>query len=158
MSSIVSFDVSSVSTGWAFLFEGKLKEFGVIEPPPTFRLQEKLHYFDKAVSGLLKIFHPEYVVIEETYLKNVKTLKTLMQFVGLVNYRCFTVLHEEPLFFSPQTVRSHFGLKNKQEVFDYVKNKYKAKFKNYIFETGNDITDATLQALYWWYVLGEKAE
>jgi hypothetical protein len=106
----------------------------------------------------LKIFEPDYIIVEETYLKNVKTLKTLMQFVTVVNTQCFEVLMEEPLFISPQTVRSHYKLRNKEEVFEYVKNKYKVKLKRYTFETGNDITDATLQGLYWYDVLSEKGE
>lgn len=156
MGKILSFDVSSVSTGWAFIFDGNLREFGTIEPPKSFRLQEKLYYFDNMVSALMRIFRPNYVVVEETYLKNVKTLKILMQFIGVMNLECFYELEEEPIFVSPQTVRSHYKLKTKEDVFNYVKNKYKAKLKNYTFETGNDITDSILQGLYWYDVLSEK--
>ena len=158
MNKILSFDVSSISTGWAFIFGGKLKEFGTIVPPKSFRLQEKLYYFKNEVKALLKIFEPDYIIVEETYLKNVKTLKTLMQFVSVVNMQCFEVLHEEPILVSPQTVRSHYKLRDKKEVFDYMKDKYKVKLKKYTFETGNDITDATLQGLYWYSMLSEKGE
>jgi len=158
MSKILSFDVSSVSTGWAFIFNGKLKEFGKIELPNSFRLQEKLYYFDSVINALLKIFDPTYVIIEETYLKNVKTLKTLMQFIAILNYECIYQSNIEPIFVSPQSVRSRFKLKTKEDVFNYVKNKYKAKFRNYTFETGNDMTDATLQGLYWYDVLIENGD
>lgn len=158
MSKILSFDVSSVSTGWAFIFSGNLQEFGTIEPPKSFRIQEKLYYFDNQVNSLLRIFSPHYVIVEETYLKNVKTLKTLMQFIAVVNIECFSELGEEPIFLSPQTVRSHYKLKTKEDVFNYVKNKYKVKLKNYTFESGNDITDSALQGLYWYDVLSEKGE
>ena len=156
MSKILSFDVSSVSTGWSFIFGGKFKEFGTITPQKSFRLQEKLYWFKSNVNALLKIFEPDYIIVEDTYLKNVKTLKTLMQFVSVVNTQCFEVLGEEPIFVSPQTVRSKYKLKNKEEVFNYMKNKYKVKLKNYTFETGNDITDSALQGLYWYGVLSEK--
>lgn len=158
MSKILSFDVSSVSTGWSFIFGGKLQDFGTIVPSKSFRLQEKLYYFKNAVNALLKIFEPDYIIVEETYLKNVKTLKTLMQFVSVVNTQCFEVLHEEPILVSPQTVRSHYKLRDKKEVFDYMKDKYKVKLKKYTFETGNDITDSALQGLYWYSVLSEKGE
>jgi Holliday junction resolvasome RuvABC endonuclease subunit len=148
--------VSSVSTGWAFLFNGKLQEFGVIKLYSSFRLQEKLYYFDVQARALMKIFDPDYVVIEEMYLKNVKTLKVLMQFVGTANYGCFKELGIEPIFVSPLTVRSYYELKTKEDVFKYIKNKYKVKLKKYDFESGNDITDATLQALYLNEVLKEK--
>ena len=156
MSKILSLDVSSVSTGWAFLFYGKLQSFGIIEIHKTLRLQEKLYWFGNHVNALLKTFDPDYVIIEETYLKNVKTLKVLMQFVAVANLECFKVCEIEPLFISPQTIRSYYELKTKEDVFEYVKNKYKVKLKKYTFETGNDITDAILQALYWNDVLKEK--
>jgi len=155
---ILSFDVSSVCTGWAFLFDGKLKEFGTIEPPKSYSLQEKLYWFRSATNVLLKTYFPDYVVIEDTYLGNVKTLKVLMQFIGVLNLECFFELGQEPVFISPQTVRSNFELKKKEDVFEYVKNKYKVKLKKYNFETGNDITDAILQALYWNEVLTEEGE
>ena len=158
MGRILSFDVSSVSTGWSYIFNGKLQEFGVIVPPKSYRLQEKLYWFKNEVNALLKIYYPSYVIVEETYLKNVKTLKTLMQFIGVINLECFMTLDEEPLMVSPQTVRSHFKLKDKKEVFDYIKDKYKVKLKKYTFETGNDITDSILQGLYWHNVLTENAE
>ncbi|RLI66488.1 MAG: hypothetical protein DRO67_01020 [Candidatus Asgardarchaeum californiense] len=158
MNNILSFDVSSVKTGWSFIKEGKLKEFGLIVPPKSFAIQEKLYWFKNEVKALFKIYFPEYVVIEETYLKNVKTLKTLMQFIGVINLECFCELGEEPTFVSPQTVRSYYELKTKEEVFDYVKNKYKVKLKNYTFETGNDITDSILQGLYINQVLLEVQE
>jgi Holliday junction resolvasome RuvABC endonuclease subunit len=158
MSKILSFDVSSVSTGWSFLFDGKLKEFGIIAPPKSYRLQEKLYWVKSEVNALLKIYFPDYVLIEETYLRNVKTLKTLMQFIGVINLECFFELAQEPMFISPQTVRSHYKLKTKEDVFSYVQNKYKAKLKNYTFETGNDITDSVLQGLYWYDVLSAEGE
>jgi len=158
MSKILSFDVSSVSTGWAFLFGGKLQEFGVIQPQKAFRLQEKLCWFKGEVNSLLRIYEPDYILVEEVYLKNVKTLKVLMQFIGVINLECFQEASEEPLFLSPQTVRSMFGLKNKEEVFEFIKKKYKVKFKNIKFEDGNDMSDAVLQALYWQNVLEEKPD
>jgi Holliday junction resolvasome RuvABC endonuclease subunit len=158
MSKILSFDVSSVSTGWAFLRKGKLIGFGTIQPHKGYTLQEKLYWFKNSINALLKIYAPDRVIVEETYLKNVTTLKTLMQFITIVNLECFEVLDEEPRFISPQTVRSYYKLKDKKEVFDYVKNKYKIKLKNYTFETGNDITDSILMGLYWYNVSLEDGE
>ena len=77
---------------------------------------------------------------------------------GVINLECFFELGEEPIFISPQTVRSYYQLKTKEDVFNYVKNKYKVKLKNYTFETGNDISDSVLQGLYWYDVLSEKID
>lgn len=155
---IVSFDVSSVSTGWAFFRNGKLDSIGTIQPPSECRLQEKLYWFRNEVISILNIFKPDYAVVEETYLKNVKTLKTLMQFIGVINVACFTEIAKDPIFVSPQTVRSHFGIKSKEDAFDYVKTKYKIKLKDFTFETGNDISDAVIQGLYWLDVLIERGK
>jgi hypothetical protein len=55
------------------------------------------------------------------------------------------------------TVRSHFGLKTKVEVFNYLVKNYKTKLKYLVFdEGGNDITDSLLQALYFNEKLKEK--
>lgn len=158
MSKILSFDVSSVSTGWAFIFEGNLQSFGKIEPDRTFMPMEKLCWFKHNVTMLLKVYQPDYVIVEETYLKNVKTLKTLMYFIAILAYTYYEVLDKDVVFTSPLTVRSHFKLKTKEDVFEYVSKKYKVKLKNYTFETGNDITDAVLQGLYWYDVLTEEGE
>jgi len=145
---LLSFDVSSVATGYSFFEGSKLKECGVIRLASTLGRQEKLYVFRTNVQVLMRLCEPDSVVIEETYLKNVITLKTLTRFATAVEMVCYDN-HVTPVFLNTMTVRSHFGLKKKEEVFDYVKDKYKVKLKKYDFESGNDITDSILQALYW---------
>jgi len=145
---LMSFDVSSVCTGWSYFEDGKLKEFGKIEIPKKFSLQEKLYWFESQVKALLMIYKPNEVIIEETYLKNVKTLKTLIQFITVVNMSCYKILNIEPIFIHTTTVRSKFGLKTKEEAFEFVKGKYKKLLKKYEFDDGNDITDSILMGLY----------
>ncbi len=157
MNKILSFDVSSVCTGWSLLDNGKLKEFGLIKMSRNYSMSEKLYWFKHNVRGLLKIYKPDHVVVEETYLKNVRTLKTLMQFISIVNVETFNMLDKEPVFINTMTVRSHFGLKDKIEVFNYLVGNYKTKLKYLVFdEGGNDITDSLLQALYWNEKLNEE--
>ena len=148
MSKLLSFDVSSVCTGYSFFDNGKLKECGVIQLSSSLTKQEKLYVFRANARVLLRLYEPDGVVIEETYLKNVNTLKVLVSFVTVVETECYDH-HIKPVFLNTMTVRSHFGLKSKQDVFDYVKDKYKVKLKPYDFDSGNDITDSILQALYW---------
>lgn len=156
---IMSFDVSSVCTGWSLLEDGKLKEFGLIKMPNSYTIPEKLYWFRNNVRGLLKIHMPDHIIVEETYLKNVKTLKTLMQFISIVNLEVFNILGKDPEFVNTMTVRSYYGLKDKTEVFDYLVKNYKTKLKYLIFdEGGNDITDSLLQALYWNEKLKEKED
>lgn len=146
--SMLSLDVSSVCTGWSYFRDGKLRNVGKIEMQKEYSLQEKLWWFKSQVDGFLRIFKPNEVIVEETYLKNVKTLKTLMQFITVVNMSCYELLNIEPIFIYTTTVRSKFGLKTKEEVFEFVKNKYKKLLKKYDFDDGNDITDSILMGLY----------
>ena len=154
---IVSFDVSSVSTGWCHLIESNVEKFGLIQPPKNFSISQKLYYFDYAVRSILKMCNPNHVIAEETYLKNVKTLKTLMQFTGVLNLDCLSVLEKDLVFISTMTTRSKFSLKTKEQVFDFVKKVYKPILNDYSFKEGNDIADSILQALYYYkFVLSVK--
>lgn len=164
MNKILSFDVSSVSTGWAYLLDGKLQGFGAIKPSGTLIVNKLIDFSDK-VKIVLEQIKPSTVVIEETYMKNVKTLKVLMQFIGVLQLLCGEYAY--PIFTYPASVRSMFKLKGKEEVFDYIKNKYQQELSKCIFEdtistktkvaknyvkdnliVANDISDAILQALY----------
>ena len=147
---IVSFDVSSVSSGWCNLVDGNIYKFGVVQPPKKFSVSQKLYFFDNVIRDILVMSNPQYVIVEDTYLKNVKTLKTLMQFIGVVNLECINVLKREVIFISTMKVRSSFGLRSKDQVFEFVKDLYKPMLDSYVFKDGNDITDSILQALYYY--------
>ena len=146
MDKILSFDVSSVSTGWSCLIDGKLDTFGTVRTAKEYSLQMKLFWFGKQIKCLVDIYKPDVILVEDTYLKNVKTLKTLMQFIGTAQFVSYPYTLE---IVNVNTVRSRFKVKTKEEAFEYVKNKYKIKLKKLIFEDGNDITDSILQAMYW---------
>jgi len=148
MNKLMSFDVSSISTGWSYFEDDKLVEFGKLVIPTNYDIVKKLIIFQYNIVGLVKCFLPNEIVIEETYMKNVRTLKALMQFISVLQVNCFEILGIIPIFVYPASVRGYFALKTKKEVFSYIKNKYKVKFKNISFEEGNDITDSILQGLY----------
>lgn len=157
MNNIMSFDVSSVSTGWSHFINGVLKNFGLITRSviKDFSVPQKLFIFKKESHQLLTRYKPSHVVIEETYLKNVKTLKNLMQFIGVLQEGCYELLSLEPVFVNTTTVRSRFGLRTKEEVFHFVKELYKPMFNGCKFEEANDITDSILMGLYF---LGEEEQ
>jgi Holliday junction resolvasome RuvABC endonuclease subunit len=149
---LISFDVSSVSTGFSFFIGGEFDHCGVIESPQHhfYGIHEKLVYFKREIDKWFFLLKPNRVVIEDTYLKNVTTLKVLMQYTGVLQLACGEA-DIPPDFVSPNSVRSVFGVKTKEEAFEYVMNKYKVRLKKYhlTFENGNDITDSVLQGLYW---------
>jgi len=145
---VLSLDVSSVSTGWALINEdAKLLHFGTISIP-NLDVMAKLYWFHNYLESLIFTLEPDIILVEETYLKNVKTLKTLSQFIGMVNFLVFKH-HKPAVYLNPNAVRAFFKLRTKADVFDFVKNKYKSKLKELTFNNGNDITDAILQALYY---------
>jgi len=157
----MSFDVSSVCSGWSYFVGGVLKGFGLITRPiiKDFSIPQKLFIFKKDADKLLMKYKPSHVIIEETYLKNVKTLKNLMQFIGVLQESCYELLSIEPIFANTMSVRSKFKMKSKEEVFEFVKNLYKPVLDDYGFKDGNDITDSILQALYCYeYVLNAEQE
>ena len=69
-----------------------------------------------------------------------------MQFMGTAQFVCYPVYLE---IVNVNTVRSKFKIKNKEEAFEFVKDKFKRETKKFTFEEDNDITDSILQALYW---------
>lgn len=155
MNNVMSFDVSSVCTGWSYFRDGMLHDFGLItrDVIKDFSVPQKLFIFKKEAHKLLKKHKPSHVIIEETYLKNVKTLKNLMQFTGVLQESCYELLCLEPIFLHVMTVRSRFSQRTKEDVFHLVKELYKPLLDDYSFKDGNDITDSILQALYYYDVV-----
>lgn len=150
---VLSFDVSSVSTGWALITFGKPKKYGAIKLDKKLSISEKLVMFKLAVVGLLCEHTPDHIVVEETYLKNVKTLKTLMQFIGVLNEASLTIVGKQIKMVSPQTVRSSFKVKTKEDAFEFVNKKFKLRAN---FDDDNDVTDAILQGLYYYNFFKEN--
>jgi len=151
-SKILSFDVSSVSTGWAVLSdECVIVASGKIVPMDVgIDITQRLFYLRQMVICLLQLYeYPNTVLIEETYMKNVTTLKVLSQFVGIVRETCYEFANTEPIFISPNSVRSFYKVKGKEDAYEYVIKRFKKQFKNSTFEDDNDITDAILQGLYY---------
>ena len=153
---VLSFDVSSVSTGWAVIKNNKPIAYGKITIEKCKSLSEKLFFFRTEVILLICKYKPTDVVVEDTYLLNVKTLKTLMQFIGILNESYFNLYNKTISIVSPNTVRSKFKLKGKEAVFNFIESKYSLGLD---FDCGNDITDAILQGLYYYkFLMGEYNE
>lgn len=153
--SILSFDVSSVSTGWALILKDRPKKYGKVTIDKRLSIPEKLLLFKLGVVKLLCEYNPDFIVIEETYMRNVKTLKTLMQFIGILNEASLTLIGKKPVFISPNTVRSYFKVKGKEEAFEFTNKEFKLKMN---FDEDNDITDAILQGIYYSAVLKESED
>lgn len=145
--SILSFDVSSVSTGWALIVNGKPKKYGIIAISKKLSVSERLVVFKLGVVQVMCEHTPDIIVVEETYMRNVKTLKTLMQFIGVLNEASLTMLGKRIEMVSPNTVRSYFEVKTKEDAFEFTNKLFKLKMN---FKEHNDITDAILQGVYYY--------
>lgn len=77
-------DISSNSTGWALLCEDKLVDYGVIKTSGI-GASKLIDFYTQLVNILdSNIAYPiDWVGIEDTYIDNAKTVKTLSQYAGV---------------------------------------------------------------------------
>jgi Holliday junction resolvasome RuvABC endonuclease subunit len=143
---IFSLDISSVSTGWSFLINNVIKDYGKIIIKKGLDKSEKLLIFRKDIIDLLVIHKPDNIVIENGFFgMNVSTLKTLSNFSGVAIECCLSTTGIKPYIMSNKTPKAHFGVKTKQELFDKIVKQY--KLDDFEFEDHNDITDSIAQGI-----------
>lgn len=146
---ILGLDISSTSTGYCIISDGKLlksaKALGTIMPNSKDILEDKLVYFRDCISDLLNRYSPDLVAIENVYIGQKKVAVMLSRFSGVAlevcrRHGCNIILLES------SKARSTLGLKNKkEEAFNFVVDKY--GFSQWNFEKHNDITDSIVVAL-----------
>jgi Holliday junction resolvasome RuvABC endonuclease subunit len=155
-SGIISLDISSVSTGWAYFVKDKLKAFGTIKIKSSLDKSKKLSIFRVALEKLLKKYPSENVVIENGFSgRNVSTLKTLSHFSGVAQECVRTTLDIEPYIMNNKVVKAYFEVVTKEELFEVIKNIF--NFKDFNFKEHNDVCDAIAQAVcYYNNVLKEN--
>lgn len=143
---VISLDISSASTGWCYMVDGELLDYGTIRPKKSLDKPEKLVIFRGELKVVLKKFKPNYTVIENGFFgKNVKTLKVLSNFAGVAMECCSSTVGVTPYIMSNSTPKSHFKVKNKEGLFEKIVELY--EFKNFNYNEHNDITDAIAQGI-----------
>ena len=143
---IFSLDVSASSTGWAFTGNGKEFEFGTIVTKAKNTRAERLVLFAEQLQNLLQTFHPDLIVIEDTFSGiNVKTMKMLCEFAGVAKYVCKHIIGIEPYVISNSTVKSFFSVAKKEQLFYFVAEIL--EIKDLTFKKHNDIIDAIAQLM-----------
>jgi len=153
---ILSLDISSKSTGWCLIVDGKLKKSGVIKTDPKTDWAVRLAEFRGRLGSLLLDKYPTHVVIEDTFAsKNIKVVKMLAQLGGVAMECCVTILKLSPYVMSNTTPKSYFKVKNKEQLFevivDYLNLPDKWEFKKY-----NDMTDAIAQGICYYDMAFKK--
>jgi len=162
MSIVLSLDISSRSTGHAVFKNGKLlkRSLGTIATKAKTH-GERLEFFEESLWALIDKYQPTLIVVEDIwYGRNLKTFRILSYYHGIVHKVSWQHNNELPLILGTSEVRSLIGQEfdinlmpskkirlqmgiektSKELTFDFIKNKF--KFKDYVFKTHNDITDA----------------
>ena len=149
---IVGLDISSTSTGWAVLREGKFlskegRDFGFIKPPKKLELSEKLHFFRNELVYVLESTLPDMVGIEDVFSsRNLKTFKLLSRFSGVGVEAVRSLLALEPEIVSVTQVRSCIGPQDKKSAFSKICDIYNKS--EWVYEKHNDVADALAIAHY----------
>ena len=150
MTKILGLDVSSVSTGYCIINNGKLYKntLGTINPNSKDNYGKRLSHFAEELTKLLQKYKPDKVVMEDIFRgPNIKTFKTLAMFRGVCFFIVFREIGKDPISIMPTEARKLVGVEGitKEDGFNFVKNKY--LFSEYKYEKQNDITDAIVLGL-----------
>lgn len=149
---ILGLDISSSSTGWAVLKNGRFYareglDYGWIKLKSSISLAERLHLFSNEIERIISIVNPSFVGIEDVfYSRNAAVLKLLSRFSGVACEQVYSLLSYEPIIAEVRSIRAVLGSQEKEKIFELIKNKY--KLYKWSFKTHNDITDAIAITLY----------
>lgn len=156
MSKILGLDISSVSTGWAYINNGRFygkdpskeKYCGLIKTSSKDSLPKRLTLFRESLVEVYRQVYPDIIYIEDVHVINVRTAMMLSRFSGVALEAANSELGISPELVKVTMVRSKLGTQgsSKENAFDYLVNKF--KLEKYEFSKHNDITDALALALY----------
>lgn len=150
MTKILGLDVSSSSTGYCIINNGRLlkSSLGTINPNNKGSYGERLQYFAEHLAHLLQKHQPDSVIVEDIFKgPNIKTFKTLAMFRGVCFLTVFNETGKNPVSVMPTEARKLVGTDGitKEDGFNFVMQKY--TLSGYEFDTHNDITDAIVLGL-----------
>lgn len=121
-------DISSKSTGWGVIEDGKLLEFGKINPTGTMTHAQKLYYFHVELERVISRQRPDDIAIEDVVqVKSVSVAKILARFNGVAIVEAYRYLQREPTMFEPTEWKKlvmGYGSARKCETQLYVCEKY----------------------------------
>lgn len=125
---LLSLDISTVATGWAIFDDGKIAHSGLIEPDRNLSDSARYYWITHHVTGLIKMYKPNDVVIEDTfYLKDPTVLKKLNRIAGQVMYIWYSMSGKSPYFYMAVQARKSIpelkGNAKKEEIVEAV-NKF----------------------------------
>jgi len=148
---ILALDVSSSSTGYAVLREGRWNKsgasYGMIVLPKKLSVSQRLVAFRDEIQALIRRVKPTSVVIEDVFRgPNVATMKLLARFNGVAIEISRRQVRKDPTVVLAVAARAALGCGRKKEhAFSYVCERYSLDWS---FKKMNDVTDALVLALY----------
>lgn len=144
MTKILSFDLSTVSTGFALIIDGKMDTdaYGTISPPNKLKGGAKLTYFQDEIRKTIKKLKPDLVCIESIFKgHSMITFKSLCMLRGIAVKTIHEEMGKDPCSILAVEARSTLNLSpSKDDAFKEAIKKYKLKGFNFIKD--NDIIDA----------------
>jgi len=122
---ILGLDLSTVCSGFALIeataSSEDLLRFGTIEPYDDLSESEKYFMIAHQVEMLIRLFHPDDVVIEDTfYSKDPTVLKKLNRLAGHVQAIWFKLRRKDAFFYMATSARKTFGISGKSEKAEIV--------------------------------------
>lgn len=129
---ILTWDVSTVATGWAYMDDDKIIDYGVIKPPEDLSESAKYFYVTHSALGLLKLYRPSTIVIEDTFFaKDPTVLKKLNRIAGQIMFIWFQSTGREAVFYMATTARKDFpglnGRSKKEEIVEAVNKHFELR-------------------------------
>lgn len=145
---ILSFDISSVKTGYCLFNKGRLikSSLGLITTKSKDCLGKRLADFRKEMICVIRKYKPNIIVCEEIFKgRNINTFKILACFRGVAIQTIYEEIGKDPVSIMAAEARSTIGIgKSKEEAFDAVIDKYSLELD---FEQDNDLADAIVLGL-----------
>lgn len=148
---ILALDVSSSSTGFAVLRDGRWNKsatsYGTIKISSKLTLPKRLVEFRDEVQSLIKRVKPTVIVIEDVFSgRNVSTMKLLARFNGVAVEVSRRAIKRDPIIALTAKVRANLECgRGKDDAFEYICSRYNLDWN---FNKMNDVTDALCLALF----------
>ena len=144
-----SLDISSVCTGWSIVKNNQnnieILDYGDLKKNKLSSLEYMVLTFD-FVSDIIKKYNPDILFIENTFLRNTKTLKILMEFHGVVEIAAAKNGIKNIIKLYPSEIRKlvfNKGNITKKSACEFLEKKFNLILKS----SGYDISDALAIAI-----------
>jgi Holliday junction resolvasome RuvABC endonuclease subunit len=157
---VLGLDISGVSTGWAVVDDGKVVAKGVIGfgAKGDLTAGQKQYWLRHQVAGLIHIYHPDELAIENTFMKlNFGTCKVLDRLAGAVQSLWYEIARKEAVYYYATSVRPTLGLKGNCQKEDVVA-RVNEFFKLRPAVTDHNEADAVAVAYHCWATRAKPEE